>query len=487
MRVHAGWRLVPAIALLAAGCSDDEKIVYRDRDLFNPPPDAASGFLGYYDSATKTTTCGNCHAGEQADWETTKHADAYDTLVQSGHAQDFCFECHTVSDAGNDIDTPAGWNAVQDAAYHDVQCESCHGPGNEHVQDPGASQPIASLAVADDLTTGCAECHSGTHHPFAEEWLQSGHSMVIESAAGNASCQGCHQGQGILAAWGVDATYVEEDGSEHLPVTCGICHDPHGSPYEHQLRFPVNTRDPELHLCARCHDRRSVPSATSSHGLEPHSPETALLLGEAGWFPPGADIDPGQIIASHGSDGNPKLCATCHVSRLAVTDAVTGAFTFQATGHLFTAIPCVDASGIPTTGDCDYNTTDRSFAACATGGCHTNETTAASALTAATLSIQAWSDDLLALLTTVDPNLDAAGGEIDPTLTTFTVAEGALFNYNLANHGGSIYPATVHNPFLIEALLVASIAEVEDTYGLSAGRGVDYRAELDRLLGRAGR
>jgi hypothetical protein len=25
------------------------------------------------------------------------------------------------------------------------------------------------------VTNGCAECHSGTHHPFVEEWRMSRH------------------------------------------------------------------------------------------------------------------------------------------------------------------------------------------------------------------------------------------------------------------------------------------------------------------------
>ena len=59
-------------------------------------------------------------------------------------------------------------------------------------------------------------------------------------------------------------------------------------------------------------------------------------------------------------------------------------------------------------------------------------------------------------------------GEIDAGNSTFTVAEGAFFNYNLANHGGSVYGSTTHNPPWIRALLEASIAAVEDEYGVSA-------------------
>src|SRR5690606_16423374 len=47
----------------------------------------------------------------------------------------------------------------------------------------------------------------------------------------------------------------------------------------------------------------------------------------------------------------------------------------------------------------------------------------------------------------------------------YSTAEGANFNYQLAvNYPGS----AVHNPFLVEALLLATIAQVEDDYGVSA-------------------
>ena len=126
------------LSLLSAGCTD-EKIVYREP--FNPPPDAEAGFVGYFTTSDKSTTCGNCHVDHENKWVGTAHADAYASLVDSGHASDNCFGCHTVSERGNAVSEPAGWNAVQDTAYHDVQCESCHGPGVDHVETPDATAP----------------------------------------------------------------------------------------------------------------------------------------------------------------------------------------------------------------------------------------------------------------------------------------------------------------------------------------------------------
>jgi hypothetical protein len=254
--VRSSFQLLAGVfgLVLLQGCSDDEKIVFRDRDVFNPPPDAASGFLGYFKPEEKLTACGNCHVGTQTEWETTAHSGAYETLATSGSDQAFCYGCHTVNQRGNAETVASGWDAVQHEAYHDVQCESCHGEGLAHVENPDASQPIASLSLGASFDQNCAECHSGAHHPFAEEWSQSAHAGVVTSAAGRAECAGCHRGQGILEAWGVDSEYLEKDSAEHMAITCGVCHDPHSHKYDGQLRFPVNTNSPELHLCARCHN-----------------------------------------------------------------------------------------------------------------------------------------------------------------------------------------------------------------------------------------
>ena len=58
-------------------------------------------------------------------------------------------------------------------------------------------------------------------------------------------------------------------------------------------------------------------------------------------------------------------------------------------------------------------------------------------------------------------------GEIDPDDGIYTVAEGSTFNVSLARFGGKVQPTTTHNPFLMEALLLASIDAVETAYGIA--------------------
>ena len=179
MAMRPGNRaLLPVLAVMLAGMTGcvDETIVYRDRELFEEPLPQALSFLGYTDHETKLTVCGNCHIEKQSDWEETGHADAWDGLQDSGHAQQFCEGCHTVSENGNLVAEVAGYNATMDVRYEDVQCESCHGPGLEHVSNPtDANIPLAALNAGADAATGCAECHQGSHHGFADEWAQSRH------------------------------------------------------------------------------------------------------------------------------------------------------------------------------------------------------------------------------------------------------------------------------------------------------------------------
>ena len=473
-QLHDTRLVFPAIIAslaFAAACGSDT-VQFRDRELFNPPPDQASGFLGYFDVAEHQTTCGNCHVGIQGDWENTQHAKAFNTLASLDSAPEFCFGCHTVNERGNAVTGAAGWNVVNDSVYHDVQCESCHGPGLDHVQNPDALQPKASIAVSlspQDATNGCAECHQGNHHPFAEEWSRSGHATPVSTVINLAAnvdpnryepCLSCHTAQGVLKAWGIGADYDEANAptADHLGITCAVCHDPHGSANDAQLRFPIDVPSAEENLCMKCHQRRASPELDAEILRGPHSPEGPLLLGEgAGWFPPGFQPELDRILGSHGTLGNKRTCASCHVSSFTVTDQQTGDFVFNATGHLFLAIPCVDAEGKPTT-DQNCQVTERQFTGCTTSGCHTDVTAARSAFLTAKQRIDA-------LVGTVDSLLALPGpaAQLDRTDGVFTVADGAWFNARL----GELPGTSTHNPFLAEQLLIATVNAVTSEYNLS--------------------
>jgi predicted CXXCH cytochrome family protein len=487
MMLRTTMLLAACSAVVLTACVD-EKIVFRDRELFTTPQPAAANFLGYSDTTRKLPVCGNCHVEPYSEWLATDHAHAWQTLQASGSAQAFCEGCHTVNSLGNRTTGNAGFVAVKETRYHDVQCESCHGPGLPHVQNPDADpKPLAPLRVDTALTVGCGECHSGTHHPFVQEWRKSGHGQVQSSPAGRAECQGCHTAEDALRTWGFNVDYLEKDtvgasATAHLPITCGVCHDPHSNANPGQLRFAVDIPSEEDNLCMKCHHKRGTPDVTTFRG--PHSPEGPVLLGYGGWWPPDLQLPGGDtVFATHASSRNPKLCAGCHLVRFTVTDPQTGNFQFQSTGHLFKATPCLNAQGIPQPGDCPN--TQRTYRTCAASGCHGSEAVARSLEATAEARIAQLNvalDQTLARIhanwkTCRTNNSCGAGSPFNTSDGKYTTAEGAAFNWDLANFKGS----TIHNPFLIEALLTASINQVKKDYNLpNAARGVDLRNILSK-------
>jgi predicted CXXCH cytochrome family protein len=466
------------------GCVD-ERIVFRDRPIFEEPIAAAAGFLGYSNVSEKMTTCGNCHIGQQARWKGTAHASAWASLTAAQAAQPNCAPCHSVNSLGNTVaGQVGGYLGDPRARYQDVQCESCHGPGLPHVMNPDArgAQPHAPMVVGVGLEAGCGQCHSGAHQPFVEEWERSGHAMVRASPAANPSCQECHTGENALQAWGIRANYLGKDSllssnTATMPITCGVCHDPHDASIPGQLRFSITAPSEEANLCIKCHHKRGNPDPATFRG--PHSPQGPLLLGYAGnWFPPMQFPD--TITATHGSERNPRLCAGCHVNMYEVTDQLTGAFVARSAGHTFEATPCVDAQGLPTAGPCADN--QRSYRTCTDSGCHGSENVARSLKTLVEQRITDLNNELDLLLRQLTPNWrqcratgNCPGTEFHGSDGRWTVAEGAAFNYELAIQTGS----SVHNPILIEVLLRTSIREVRRAYNLPA----QTRVSLDQTLG----
>jgi predicted CXXCH cytochrome family protein len=511
---NSRW-LATALLVAALGACTNEKIVFKEREPFNPPPDGA--FLGYFTVDTKQTTCGNCHVGVQTSWAQTKHSEAWADLQASGHASGSCNACHSVSELGNNVGHPAGYSVTPDTVYHDVQCESCHGPGYTHVQSPTAlNEPLASIATDTGVANGCGGCHTGTHEPFVDQWKQSAHGSgpALSHTAGNASCTPCHEGQGALTVkFGVTGNFAEKGSATPLHITCVVCHDPHGGPNEGQLRASISTPTTD-NLCVRCHSRSGTPpwgvAAVGGTARGAHGAQGLLVIGQnIGWFPPNFAYDTTLIVSSHGTEANPRLCATCHVAQTTITDKATGAFQFQSVGHLFDAIPCTDSTGIPIPGSCAI--TQRDFSACSNGACHIGgPTTARAAYITVIANLdnlldQLWDDTnndsiiegtdggLLAAMVARGTAADSAALNFGSTVTT--TAKGALWNAALAatddkpyflagkvfGRGFATHMASgngVHNPFLLQSLLSASIDAVRSEYGLPAPPNFNVRPQM---------
>ena len=460
------------IALLSTGAS---ACVSNDESA--PVLDAS--FVGYSDPTTGQTVCGNCHIDRQRSWSQTKHAHAWATLENSGHADSSCTKCHTTGGYSNLAPDSAGYHAVSgnaQAYYQDVQCEACHGPGAGHVSAPDASQPLTTIIADTTSGYGCGTCHRGTHNPFVEQWSASGHGTVVSATVGNANCKPCHSAQGALARFDPGANYLEENNTTWQPITCAVCHDPHGDTgFPSQLRLSAFEPDVETNLCMQCHQRRSVPDPASSNGA--HSPQGPFLLGEAGYIPPNFQYDAARAATTHGTTANPSLCATCHMEKFTITDEATGAFQSTSTGHGFKAIPCVDAQGQPT-GAATCPDTQRRFNACTGGGCHSSGSIAMSSRQVLAGRLQGYLDILWK-----DKN---GNGKLDPLptdsgllaqvkLTTpgdfsttgtgatiITVGEGVWFDADMVKNADGSFG--VHNPIYAEALLLGGTTALRAQY-----------------------
>ncbi len=458
-----------AAALLTAACVKD------NTSPGGGAPPATASFIGYSNPETKQTTCGNCHVLKQASWLKTGHANAWKDLQASGHASASCDKCHTTSGATNIGADSAGYPSASAATqkyYQDVQCEACHGPGGAHVTTPDETQPIPYFASLDSINgngVGCGTCHSGPpHNPFYEDWSKGAHGIFEAHAiSAGGSCLQCHEGKTAATRFGASQTYVEASSTNPILIGCVTCHNPHGSSYTHEVRMPIDVRD-TTNLCIQCHQRNAIPTASNTRG--PHSPQGPTFLGYSGWQPAGFTWDTASNLTTHANPAaNPTLCAGCHVATLDVNNAA-GKLAWHYTGHSFFAIPCVDTAGIDSTNSCDVS--QRSFAACATSGCHSSAAVAESYFNSLS-SEMAFLQSILWVDKNGNGKVDTTDGgllaRVPPaelsTTTSVTVARGALFNYQLVNTDAS---HGAHNPPYLRALLTATIQAVQQQYGLSA-------------------
>jgi hypothetical protein len=298
--------------------------------------------------------CNDCHATIHQSWETTGHAGAFATLVESGHASASCYECHVVGEMGLNADPDlnnGGWDDVPLEKLQNVQCENCHGPGSNH---PSGGTP--KLTVSMDAAV-CGSCHNGPHHPTYEEWQQASHSVFVSHAT-SASCAKCHNGLEAHKYLDDPQGYVApaEAPTEHVPTTCPVCHNLHGTDNIAELRdaaatdvvLPNGQVIPQAgagRLCMACHNGRRAPEDIldmidngSSHFGPHHSVQGDMLAGTGAY----EDIAPGFTFRTSRHLQIEDGCVSCHTNPS--TDPISGEVY---TGHEFipTVVACSTCHG----------------------------------------------------------------------------------------------------------------------------------------------
>jgi len=254
---------------------------------------------------TAATVVGIACAGVAA-VSATREAPANGTVVQAGNyvGEDACLTCHEAQSVKG---TAHGRTYNPKAPAASTGCESCHGPGQGHVDGGGDKSLIKNpgkMGVRQSSDT-CTPCHSRATHAL---WDGSQHDM---RQVGCLSCHSVHNPAGPSQLKAKDelalcgqchrAIVNKQFRFNHMPVreakmSCSSCHNVHGSTNVKLLKAGTTIDE----SCTSCHAEKRGPfiwdhapvseSCTTCH--DPHGSNNDRML-----------------VAKQ-----PFLCQRCHVT-----------------------------------------------------------------------------------------------------------------------------------------------------------------------------
>jgi DmsE family decaheme c-type cytochrome len=231
------------------------------------------------------------------------------------------------------FNTKHGSQVDPDAPFSNLQCESCHGPSNDHARARNKSEVQVSRSFGEgdqasvsEQNEACLSCHQdhsgqgwfGSRHESVDVGCVSCHQVHADQDPmfdplaqqevcfdchqrvrsdtykshghplrfGSMSCSGCHNvhdgnNDYLLTEDNVNDTcyncHAEKRGPylwEHAPVSddCSLCHRPHGSNHPASL-----TKRPPL-LCQQCHSAAGHPGDAYTGEDIANSPSDRFLL-----------------------------------------------------------------------------------------------------------------------------------------------------------------------------------------------------------------
>jgi predicted CXXCH cytochrome family protein len=230
--------------------------------------------------------------------------------------ENLCLECHDSGGKYPAAETP--WADTVHGNSETVNCQSCHGPAQLHIEAKGQKDKKSTITVTHDAGL-CGQCHQ-QYNEWEKSFHSDGYSFGFEEIARPLllNCTKCHYPEGFSRT----AKVMEQEGRGFkevstmkpmfpggpmffdfslLPdpdgksIACSACHNPHGSATRSNP-FALRMGGADA-LCATCHEEKW---------------HNVLLRGTAG--------QTGSAYEYPGSDynlSNPHLfqggCVYCHM------------------------------------------------------------------------------------------------------------------------------------------------------------------------------
>lgn len=224
---------------------------------------------------------------------------------------DTCLLCHNTPKIKSIFNTPHAVMADSRTPFHGNQCETCHGPGAQHVKAPGKGEkrkPVLFFAPNSPATVKqenavCLTCHKDAHRMawagsvhqrqglacVSCHTIHARHDPVLEVATQPTVCYQCHKS--IRADFQKFSHHPVPDGQ----ITCSSCHNPHGS-----FGPKLLVGDTINQTCYQCHASKRGPFLWEHPPVQEDCTNCHV---------PHGSVNPDLLVSRP-----PLLCQQCHES-----------------------------------------------------------------------------------------------------------------------------------------------------------------------------
>ncbi|UCH72842.1 MAG: DmsE family decaheme c-type cytochrome [Rhodospirillales bacterium] len=240
---------------------------------------------------------------------------------------DVCLECHNEAPTNLILHTPHAQTADNRTPFARGGCETCHGPGAAHADNPdvaiGVSYGPRSSNPAAEQSGVCLGCHQSgdrmnwhmSKHEAADRPCSSCHNVharkdpMLQKASQIKVCVACHTEQraGLVKR----SRHPMREGI----IACSDCHNPHGSfSSEGLVKASVNE------TCFGCHAEKRGPFLWEH---QPVAEDCSICHNPHGTTQP-------KLLKARG----PFLCQTCHQASFHPSTLYDGGAVTRADTHL---------------------------------------------------------------------------------------------------------------------------------------------------------